>query len=256
MGHDDEWQGGSTRPWSEQVAPSPTRNRRRSLAIAVIVVVGVVVGPGEWIRFVVGPPAEHADSASSYEFVALQADGRAPVTYSSCRPIRIEVNPRTMPPGAEGVVEEAVDVMAELTGLELVIEGETSRAPSDITLVWSPVLIAWSDPEETPLLDGRTIGIGGSTSQGRGVGGKVEVFLTGQVALDGPELADVLDEEDDGRSLVRAVVMHELGHVLGLDHVDDPSQLMHHDNLGVVEPGSGDRAGLWRLGQGPCIEGP
>jgi len=43
-----------------------------------------------------------------------------------------------------------------------------------------------------------------------------------------------------------------LGHLVGLDHVDDPTQLMH-----VVSPvfdlGPGDRAGLARLGAGPCV---
>jgi predicted Zn-dependent protease len=59
-------------------------------------------------------------------------------------------------------------------------------------------------------------------------------------------------ERVDGRENVQAVVMHELGHVLGLDHVDDPGELMHGENVGQTEFGPGDRAGLTALGAGRC----
>ena len=59
-------------------------------------------------------------------------------------------------------------------------------------------------------------------------------------------------ERVDGRKYVRAVVMHELGHVLGLDHVDDRDQLMYDENVGQTELGPGDRAGLAALGAGRC----
>ena len=57
------------------------------------------------------------------------------------------------------------------------------------------------------------------------------------------------------RKYVQAVVMHELGHGLGLDHVDDRKQLMYQDNVGLTELGPGDRRGLALLGQGKCAPG-
>ncbi len=50
------------------------------------------------------------------------------------------------------------------------------------------------------------------------------------------------------------MILHELVHVVGLAHVDDPTELMHPESQdGVTALGPGDRAGLARLGQGPCV---
>jgi predicted Zn-dependent protease len=46
--------------------------------------------------------------------------------------------------------------------------------------------------------------------------------------------------------------MHELGHVLGLGHVQDPSQLMYPAHHGQATYGPGDLAGLAAEGDGAC----
>jgi predicted Zn-dependent protease len=51
------------------------------------------------------------------------------------------------------------------------------------------------------------------------------------------------------------VLRHELGHLVGLGHVDDATQLMSPT---IGEPQtfqSGDLAGLAKLGQGTCAPG-
>ena len=48
-------------------------------------------------------------------------------------------------------------------------------------------------------------------------------------------------------------MLHEIGHVLGLDHVDDPTQIMN-PTAGVTELGDGDRAGLAAVGASDCAE--
>ncbi|MGJ9411746.1 matrixin family metalloprotease [Aeromicrobium sp. CF4.19] len=63
--------------------------------------------------------------------------------------------------------------------------------------------------------------------------------------LDGPQLASL----DSERS--RAVLLHELAHLVGLDHVDDTDELMYPTS-GPLEWGPGDLAGLEALGEGRC----
>ncbi len=55
-------------------------------------------------------------------------------------------------------------------------------------------------------------------------------------------------DDDEGR----AILLHELGHLVGLDHVDSTDELMFADNVGKQEFGTGDLNGLVRLGKGRC----
>ena len=75
-------------------------------------------------------------------------------------------------------------------------------------------------------------------------------YVTGRVQLDAPQLAPDLGFL--GRGSVRAVVMHELAHVVGADHSEDQSQLMAAEHRGQRDWEDGYRYALAVLGQGPC----
>ncbi|WP_010146660.1 matrixin family metalloprotease [Serinicoccus profundi] len=63
----------------------------------------------------------------------------------------------------------------------------------------------------------------------------------------------VLDREDlDGEAETSVVLDHELAHVMGLDHVDDPDELMSAVNTGQAGFGPGDLQGLAQLGAIDC----
>lgn len=110
---------------------------------------------------------------------------------------------------------------------------------------WAPVLIAWSDPAESPRLLGSVAGIGGSTSLP--VSERQVVYVTGNVILDGPAFTQILSH-DDGKDQARAIILHELGHLIGLAHVDDPSELMNDKNEGeATNFGPGDLSGIAAL---------
>jgi predicted Zn-dependent protease len=60
------------------------------------------------------------------------------------------------------------------------------------------------------------------------------------------------DRDHAGVPAYVPVLRHELGHLLGLDHIDDRGQPMYPTTGAVVTYQDGDLAGLARLGKGAC----
>lgn len=181
-----------------------------------------------------------------------------PVAWDPCDEIHYEINPDGAPDDLEDpeeFVADAVGVVAHYTGLTFVYDGRTDRRPAwDRPFVPSqarhePVLIAWATEDEVRQLDGDVAGIGGALAVETSGGWRR--YVTGGVTLDAEDFEEMgtLLGDDDER---RAVLLHELGHLVGLDHVDSPEELMFADNVGRREFGTGDLNGLVRLGKGRC----
>ncbi len=193
-----------------------------------------------------------------YAFLATQPGSREPVTYEPCRTLQVEINPRGEVPGGSQLVLESMARVSELSGIELVYAGPSEARPDQWAEGLSggtlrnppPAVVTWSDEEETPGLAGDVVGLGGSVAV-RGADQTRQRYITGSVTLDGPDL-DEIARGDGGEAQVRAVILHEFGHLLGLGHVPDPEELMSESNQGQVDFGPGDREGLARLGQGDC----
>ncbi|UVJ40477.1 matrixin family metalloprotease [Arthrobacter sp. CJ23] len=195
--------------------------------------------------------------SDSYKFLAVKGDG-SPLTYSPCRPIHYVVNTDLAHASWQRLLEEAVKEASWASGLQFIYDGTTDEVPSNNRAGyqpdkygnrWAPVLIAWTTPDVVPRLDGQTVGLGGSSSIALNNGYKA--YVTGSVALDAPQFGEILDSPG-GEAIGIAVIMHELGHLLGLDHVSDPEQLMFDEASWVRDYAAGDRAGLAKLGTGPC----
>lgn len=194
-------------------------------------------------------------SAGSFAYLHTQRAGGRPVAYDPCRPIEYVVNDAQAPQGAGDLLTSAVDEITAATGLVFLFTGRTDevpmKRPAALSAKTEPVLIAWTTPEEVPDLAGRTAGVAGSAPRLHDYSGQLR-YVTGMVALDAPQLTDVL-ARSDGAEQVRAIILHELGHLVGLDHVDDSRELMHSDNVGMLGLGPGDRQGLAALGGGDCF---
>lgn len=200
------------------------------------------------------PPAKPGTGA--HEFLAHQPESGEPVTWDPCRPIRYEVNVKDGPGDALGLVTDAISEVSRSTGLRFEYDGPTDARPrwksSSLPFLARrlPVLISWATASEVPQLADRVAGIGGALPQ-PARDSRLR-FVTGGVTLDSAAFAS-MEVEPNGRALERAIVLHELGHLVGLAHVSDPSELMYEDNVGQLDFGPGDLAGLAKLGSGPCF---
>lgn len=205
-----------------------------------------------------GSPAPQASSSTDYLFMATVND--RPVAWDPCRPIHLVVNTAEAPVGADQLLREAVGQVSTATGLQFVVDGTTDEAPTTARQPmdrdrygnkWSPVLVAWTNPSVVPELSGRIAGVAGPASAPYHRSEEMH-FVSGTVSLDAPDLAQIL-QRPDGWALARAIVMHEVGHLVGLAHAPQPTELMAAQNVGRTAFGPGDLEGLRRLGGGRCF---
>jgi hypothetical protein len=202
------------------------------------------------------PPAD----GGSHTFVTFQADGVTPVAYDPCRPVHYVLRPDAAPPGGDALVHEAFARLSQVAGLQFVHDGPTDEPgtrdrelfqPDRYGDRWAPVLVAWETEEQNPALAGDIVGEAGSVAVSLGDGPRV--FLSGTVSLDAGQLPELL-ARPDGAATVRSIVLHELGHLVGLGHVEDTAQLMYPKSQEeVTDYAAGDLTGLSRLGSGPCV---
>jgi hypothetical protein len=267
------------RALDRRLARSPLggRPRRRrvdvrtalTFAITVVALAGVVVAepsvlPAS-VRHVIGlgpkrlVAAPAATGSGSFAFMASQpGDPSEPVTYDPCRPIDVRVNPAGAPSGGVDLVRAAMADVGRAAGLELRYVGTTKERPSWQTsfvptflgrVRTRPVLVTWATAAEVPQLEGNVAGIGGSVPVPGPDG--VTWYATGGITLDMDSFA-AMETMPNGRALMRAVVLHEFGHVVGLAHVHDAGELMNGDNVGLLDYGPGDLRGLAEVGSGRC----
>ncbi len=237
--------GGSARP----IVP---------IVVVALVAAAVLVGPRLRAGLFVAPatqdlsaeqlrvPARPPD-LGQWSFVAKQA-GR-PVGYDPCRSIHYQVRVGVGPLNGLNLVKEGVRRLSEATGLTFVFDGMTDEVPrlqafQDLD---KPVWIGWAGDEETDLWqqEGDVVGLGGSAAvvnrNGR------QVYASGYVVMR-PDLR--LPPTFGQGETEGTVLLHELGHLVGLGHVADQNEVMHDGvtHFSGESYGPGDRRGLWEVG--------
>lgn len=206
-----------------------------------------------------GAPAPLDRTSASYRFQLIQPETTAtPVAFSPCRPVHYVVRPDNSPAGGGAVIARAVAAVSSATGLRFVDDGSTSEPivserepyqPKRYGDRWAPVLIAWATPDEVPDFGVDIAGEGGaqwvSTRDG------AHFYVTGQVYLDAAKARRM--RHQGMPRVVQEVVEHELGHLVGLAHVNDSTQIMYpRASKHVLEYQAGDVTGLAALGRGAC----
>lgn len=203
--------------------------------------------PSRWLPL---PPAVPGDGGYALLFTD-QGEAR----WDPCRPVHYVVRPDGAPPGGDALVRAAFAQLSSATGLVFVDDGPTNELPIDTRdpvqserygMRWAPVLVAWSDAVASPALAGEVVGYAGAhpgDPDGRG-----RRLLTGTVVLDAPQFAEISDV-----AATASIVLHELGHLAGLDHVEDPADTMAPSSPSLGAYTAGALRGLRRLGDGRCF---
>jgi hypothetical protein len=212
---------------------------------------GALQGPPPAIRTVSGV----SNAPWAAEFV--DADGAhpgQPARWDPCTPIHYVVSLRYAPPTGRSDLQEALRRLTVASGLTFVDDGQTREQPTADRPAydphrwgqhWAPVLIAWVPPGSTNIdLEGDREGVTLPIAvPNRGGGSIVTAQVLFNSALQLPSGFGPGPNEG-------FVMLHELGHAVGLGHVADPRQVMYPEVMGQSGSyGAGDLAGLHALGR-------
>jgi hypothetical protein len=228
-------------------------------ALLVVALLSAVIG-----SFGGGGAGRHLSvgGAGEYRFLRVTPEGD-PYRWDPCVPIRYEVNLAAAPPQALAEIRQAIERVTDATEYRFVYEGTTERTADqqigtafqtgDTTSRWLPLLIAWVPHAHFDYLaDTHRAAAFGMPKTGDGE--QHALYESGLIAVDS---GGGLPVGFDARFSEGVVLMHELGHVMGLAHVADGDELMwspdvdgadRTPDLGLHDWGPGDRRGLEVLG--------
>ncbi|MDQ4065195.1 MAG: matrixin family metalloprotease [Actinomycetota bacterium] len=244
-------------------APVRRSGPLRVVALLLLIALAVAFGASSLISIITRDELtvrRGVTDPRGYRFIAVTDDG-SPVRYDPCRPLHYVFNPEHAPAGAAEDVAAAARLIADATGMDIVYDGTTnepiartraSYQPRRYSERWAPILIGWM-PHDSAIFDIDSVGVAGSEARQNARGRPV--FVSGAIVLNGAE--QLANGFGAGRTWGK-VLLHEWGHVLGLDHVTDPAQVMNPDLVSSPATwGTGDLAGLRALGRGAgCLDVP
>jgi hypothetical protein len=209
-------------------------------------------------------PAARAKVDGAFKF--LEIVGGAPVRWNPCETISYAVNTDGVTSSIKPDLDEALARVTRATQIEFVSVGTTEETflrayqrmryrgvirKAELIIIWvdhgdyQEILRRLHDPRPSIAFAKTMAGLYADQDQ----------YFGGIIVMD----AEATSQRGFGHSYAHgSVLLHELGHIMGLDHVKDPDQLMYsgrHPNYGLQDFGAGDLEGLRRIGMDAgCLE--
>ncbi|MBD8870702.1 matrixin family metalloprotease [Nocardioides donggukensis] len=181
----------------------------------------------------------------------------SPTRWNPCQVIGYRVNARQARRGWKKDVRKAFNKVARATGYRFAYRGRSSRVPQSGTNDWFPrdtdIVIAWAKPSQSSLLRKYpgAAGVGAALSTSgwfNGDGSSTYRIKRGMVVID----SRMRRPGGFGKGVTRGdVLLHEIGHTLGLTHVPSDRQIMHaYLTRRKAQLGKGDLRGMEKRGAG------
>jgi hypothetical protein len=231
------------------------------VAIVAILTTFAIVGSLGAIGGVVNEVSRTKGASDEYRFLATA--GGKPIRWNPCEPIHYVVNVQVAPDGSLQDVQEAIQRVSTDTGVTFQFDGSTQEIPQDDRSPylpdeygqrWAPVVIAWAYQSQTTIPFQENGERYAAVARPLGPSDGTPQFVSGWVVVNAgdPNPPGWSSPADQGPT-----VLHELGHIMGLDHVTSKYELMEPSGGYMTDFGPGDRAGLERLGRDQgCLRTP
>ncbi len=190
-----------------------------------------------------GDAGSHAWTSSTY------------MRWNPCEAIGFRANLNQAPAGALRDLKAALHRIGQASGLRFVYRGTTSGIPQSGGNSWYPtdtqIVVAWVRKGQSSMFDPYpgAAAVGGALSSGGYWDGNktsVSKIIRGAVVID----KNMHFRGGFGKGYTQGdILLHELGHTMGLGHVTASKQIMYHQmTRGAARLNKGDLGGLEKRG--------